>query len=42
MTNAAQSNTITDHVDRVWNDDILPALHDYIAIPNVSVLFDPK
>ncbi|HZY06482.1 MAG TPA: peptidase M20, partial [Ilumatobacteraceae bacterium] len=33
---------ITDHVDRVWADEIVPALHDYIEIPNVSVLFDPK
>ena len=36
------SEMLTDHVDRVWNDDILPALQDYIAIPNVSVLFDPQ
>lgn len=35
------TETLAAHVDRVWNDDILPALHDYIAIPNVSVLFDP-
>jgi len=33
---------ITDHVDRVWAEEIVPALHDYIEIPNVSVLFDPK
>ena len=30
------------HVDRVWSDSILPALHDYIRIPNVSVDFDPQ
>ncbi len=34
--------TLTTHVDRVWADDIVPVLHDYIAIPNVSVLFDPQ
>lgn len=33
--------TLAEHVDRVWDDEIVPALHDYIAIPNVSVLFDP-
>ncbi|MEX1106316.1 MAG: M20/M25/M40 family metallo-hydrolase [Ilumatobacteraceae bacterium] len=34
--------TLAEHVDRVWDDEIVPALHDYIAIPNVSVLFDPQ
>lgn len=29
------------HVDRTWDDDIVPALHDYIRIPNVSVAYDP-
>ena len=42
MTSGTPSDTLTGHVDRVWNDDILPALHDYIAIPNVSVMFDPQ
>lgn len=32
---------VAQHVDRVWADEILPALHEYIAIPNVSVHFDP-
>jgi acetylornithine deacetylase/succinyl-diaminopimelate desuccinylase-like protein len=32
---------LAEHVDRVWDDSILPALHDYIRIPNVSVGFDP-
>ncbi|MEY2444994.1 MAG: hypothetical protein QOE00_1574 [Ilumatobacteraceae bacterium] len=36
------TDALTAHVDRVWDHDILPALHDYIAIPNVSVLFDPQ
>ncbi|MGZ4741426.1 MAG: M20/M25/M40 family metallo-hydrolase, partial [Ilumatobacteraceae bacterium] len=36
------SDTLTTHIDHVWDDDIVPALHDYIAIPNVSVLFDPQ
>ena len=32
--------TFSDQV-RVWVDDIEPTLHDYIAIPCVSVSFDP-
>jgi len=28
------------HIDRVWDDDIVPVLHDYIRIPNVSVAYD--
>jgi acetylornithine deacetylase/succinyl-diaminopimelate desuccinylase-like protein len=36
-------NDIThDHISRVWADDIVPALHEYITIPNVSVLYDPQ
>jgi acetylornithine deacetylase/succinyl-diaminopimelate desuccinylase-like protein len=33
---------LATHVDQVWTDDIIPTLHDYIAIPNVSVLYDPE
>ncbi|MDJ0769789.1 MAG: M20/M25/M40 family metallo-hydrolase [Ilumatobacter sp.] len=33
-------STASDLVDRVW-DGIVPVLHDYIAIPNVSEAFDP-
>jgi len=36
------SDALTTHVDTVWADEIVPALHDYIGIPNVSVLFDPQ
>jgi acetylornithine deacetylase/succinyl-diaminopimelate desuccinylase-like protein len=28
------------HVDRTWEGDIVPVLHDYIRIPNVSVAYD--
>lgn len=28
------------HIDAAWTDDIVPALHDYIRIPNVSVAYD--
>jgi acetylornithine deacetylase/succinyl-diaminopimelate desuccinylase-like protein len=34
-------NRLQEHVDRVWNDEIVPALCDYIEIPNVSKAFDP-
>ena len=36
------SSALTDHVTRVWTDEIVPALHEYIAIPNVSKMFDPQ
>jgi acetylornithine deacetylase/succinyl-diaminopimelate desuccinylase-like protein len=38
---AATVESVRTHVDRVWADDIEPTLHDYIAIPCVSVSFDP-
>jgi acetylornithine deacetylase/succinyl-diaminopimelate desuccinylase-like protein len=28
------------HVAQAWDDDIVPVLHDYIRIPNVSVAYD--
>jgi acetylornithine deacetylase/succinyl-diaminopimelate desuccinylase-like protein len=31
-----------DHADRVWEKEIVPALSDYIRIPNKSPAFDPK
>jgi len=30
----------TAHVDQTWDQDIVPVLHDYIRIPNVSVAYD--
>ncbi len=33
---------LAEHVDREWDGSILPALCDYIRIPNVSVAFDPQ
>ena len=32
--------TSVPFIDGVWNDEIVPALHDYIAIPNQSPQFD--
>ncbi len=34
------SDVVAHHVDRTWDDDIVPVLHDYIRIPNVSVAYD--
>lgn len=30
------------HVDREWDESILPTLCEYIRVPNVSVAFDPQ
>src|ERR1043165_1566068 len=32
---------ITKFMDRIWDDEIIPALSDYIRIPNKSPAFDP-
>jgi len=32
---------VADLVGRLWEEDILPALTDYIAIPNVSPAYEP-
>ena len=34
-------SAIQDRIDRVWEDEIVPTLCDYIRIPNVSEAFDP-
>jgi acetylornithine deacetylase/succinyl-diaminopimelate desuccinylase-like protein len=34
------ADTATRHVEQVWDGDIIPVLHDYIRIPNVSVAYD--
>ena len=34
--------SLLDHVESVWRDDIIDRLHEYIAIPNVSVAYDPQ
>jgi acetylornithine deacetylase/succinyl-diaminopimelate desuccinylase-like protein len=31
---------LVDQVERVWDDEIIPALTEYIAIPNVSAAYD--
>ncbi|HUP46504.1 MAG TPA: M20 family metallopeptidase [Thermoanaerobaculia bacterium] len=37
-----RSEEIIQVVDRHWDESILPALQDYIRIPNQSPLFDPR
>jgi acetylornithine deacetylase/succinyl-diaminopimelate desuccinylase-like protein len=34
------ARSVTELVGRTWINSIVPALHDYIAIPNVSAAFD--
>ena len=38
---ALDPTTTIDRVSTAWDDDVLPALIDYIAVPAVSVAFDP-
>jgi acetylornithine deacetylase/succinyl-diaminopimelate desuccinylase-like protein len=35
------ASAVDAHVERVWTNDIVPAIADYIAIPCVSEAFDP-
>ena len=42
MTELDGRTDLTAHVERVWDDEIVPALFEYIAIPNVSKMFDPQ
>ena len=34
-------DALREFVDRKWNDEIVPALTDYIAVPAKSPAFDP-
>jgi acetylornithine deacetylase/succinyl-diaminopimelate desuccinylase-like protein len=34
------ADAAASHIDRTWDDDIVPVMHDYIRIPNVSVAYD--
>lgn len=45
MENAAAAldlAAVKDHVDRIWDQEIVPQLVEYIAIPNKSPLFDKQ
>ena len=37
-----EPESVVDRVARVWNDDVLPVITDYIRIPNRSPAFDPQ
>lgn len=32
---------VTSYIDTVWEREVIPTLHDYIGIPNVSAVFEP-
>ncbi len=36
-----QTSSLTSHIEGFWDREIVPALHEYIRIPNQSPLFDP-
>src|SRR5690606_4922642 len=38
---AGMADTVIEHVERTWDDEIVPALVEYIAIPAKSPAFDP-
>jgi acetylornithine deacetylase/succinyl-diaminopimelate desuccinylase-like protein len=42
MTNALKSDAALASSDKLWESEILPALADYIRIPNRSQAFDPE
>jgi hypothetical protein len=35
-------SSVSQFMERIWEDDILPTLTDYIRIPNKSPAFDAK
>ena len=39
--NDAEAKAINDFVGETWDRTIVPALCDYVRIPNKSPLFDP-
>src|SRR4051812_1005635 len=42
QTQRLNPDTLREFVDRKWNDEIVPALTDYIAVPAKSPAFDPE
>ena len=35
------TSQLTTHINAFWEQEILPALHEYVRVPNESPLFDP-
>src|ERR1700674_5582732 len=42
MANNFDPKQALDSSGRIWDEEILPALHDYIRIPNKSPAYEPK
>ena len=42
MSKSIDTARLTHYIDAAWDDSIVPALCDYIRIPNKSVNFDPQ
>lgn len=36
------AEVIDDHIEMLWTTEVVPVLHEYIAIPNKSPSFDPE
>ena len=34
--------SLRTHIEQAWEADVLPSLMDFVAIPAVSVHFDPE
>ena len=39
---SVDAQSVVERVTRVWDDDVLPTITDYIRIPNRSPAFDPQ
>jgi acetylornithine deacetylase/succinyl-diaminopimelate desuccinylase-like protein len=42
MNTTANTRTLTAFTDRLWDDEIVPALHRYIEVPAKSPMFDAE
>lgn len=42
MSTAIDTRALTQHIDSVWDQSIVPTLSEYIRIPNKSAAFDPQ
>ena len=36
------AQSVVERATRVWDDDVLPTISDYLRIPNRSPAFDPQ
>jgi len=42
MSTAIDTRALTQHIDSVWDQSIVPTLSEYIRIPNKSAAYDPQ